>query len=124
MHAGDDGEQENPAETGFPWHYLVYAAPINIVITILTFALIGLYLGTDVEVIGIVGGAAYVLLILTGVLTLVLVEVGLFFDVPAVRAADVQWTPKRWMYMPTALLFSPLVGTVYVLQRRNYVGKE
>jgi hypothetical protein len=111
----------SPTDDGFPWHYLVYAGPVNMVLSILTIVGIGLYLATEIRFLAILSGVGLIVLILGGFLTLLLVEVGIFFDAPVVAEADVQWSPNRALYMLGALPFSPLVGTVYVLQRREYV---
>lgn len=112
---------DSPDESGFPWHYLVYAGPANMVVSILTIVTVGLYLVTDIQAIAIAGGLGIVILFLGGFLTMLLVELGLFFDIPVVQDTDVQWSPSRVLYMLAALPFSPLVGLVYVLQRRQYL---
>jgi len=114
-------ETDSPTDDGFPWHYLVYAGPVNMVLSILTIVGIGLYLTTEIRFLAVLSGLGLVVLVLGGFLTLLLVEVGIFFDAPVVAESDVQWSPNRALYMLGALPFSPLVGTVYVLQRREYL---
>jgi hypothetical protein len=91
------------------------------ILSVLTIVAVWLYLTTDIQLLATIGGLGMVILILGGLLTVLLVELGLFFDIPRVRDADVQWSPSRALYMLGALPFSPLVGTVYVLQRRRYL---
>ena len=112
---------DEPVASGFSWHYLVYAGPANMILSVLTVVAVWLYLTTDIQLLATIGGLGIVILVLGGLLTVLLVELGLFFDIPAVRDADVQWSPSRALYMLGALPFSPLVGTVYVLQRRQYL---
>jgi hypothetical protein len=112
---------DSPAESGFPWHCLVYAGPANVILSVLTIVAVGLYLTTNIQLLATIGGLGLVILIFGGFLTVILVEIGLFFDIPAVRAAAVQWSPSRTPYMLGALPFAPLVGMVYVLQRRRYL---
>ncbi|MFC7079831.1 hypothetical protein [Halorussus caseinilyticus] len=115
-------ERDSPTDSGFPWHYLVYAGPANLVLSLLTAVAIGVYMTTDIRAIGTVAGLGFLVLALGGFLTVILVEVGLFFDIASVQDADVQWSPSRLLYMLGALPFAPLVGTVYVVQRRQYLG--